>query len=103
MTFRPLAHRLIWSLCLALALLTARSATAAAPICDERGASAIAPPPVLPIRDVRAEAAPSPSCLDFDLDGGGVALSSGGGRRAPAADSALADAWITTTPVKLPR
>src|SRR3954452_9604095 len=34
----------------------------AVPMCDERGAPAIAPSPVLPIRDVKLEAAPPQPC-----------------------------------------
>jgi hypothetical protein len=103
MPFRPFAYRLIWTLCLALALFGARSAEAAAPICDERGASAIAPPPVLPIRDVRAEAAPPPICPDFETDTDGAAFVPGGSRPIPTPDSAAVDAWIATGPANLPR
>jgi len=39
--------------------------TKAAPICDPRGASAVAPPRVLPIADARIESAPS--CTSDDL------------------------------------
>jgi hypothetical protein len=46
-----------WACAWALILLVSRTATAAAPMCDERGASAIAPPPVMQARDVKIEAA----------------------------------------------
>jgi len=46
----------VWGFCLAIVLFGARSARAAAPICDETATSRIAPPPVLPIRDVKFEA-----------------------------------------------
>jgi hypothetical protein len=46
----------VWGFCLTIALFGARSARAAAPICDETATSRIAPPPVLPIRDVKFEA-----------------------------------------------
>jgi hypothetical protein len=46
-----------WACALALALLVSRTASAAAPMCDERGASIIAPPPILQARDVKIEAA----------------------------------------------
>jgi hypothetical protein len=46
----------VWGFCLAILLLGARSARAAAPMCDESATSRIAPPPVLAIRDVKFEA-----------------------------------------------
>jgi hypothetical protein len=46
----------LWGFCLAIVLCGARSARAAAPMCDESATSRIAPPPVLPIRDVKLEA-----------------------------------------------
>ena len=46
----------LWVCCWALALSAARPAAAAAPMCDERGASMIAPPPVLLARDIRIDA-----------------------------------------------
>src|SRR5689334_20311218 len=46
----------VWGLCLAILLFGARTAHAAAPVCDETATSRIAPPPVLPIRDVKFEA-----------------------------------------------
>jgi hypothetical protein len=45
----------VWGFCLAIVLFGARSARAAAPMCDETATSRIAPPPVLPIRDVKLE------------------------------------------------
>ena len=47
---------LVWGFCLAFVLLGARSARAAAPMCDETASSRIAPAPVLPIRDIKLEA-----------------------------------------------
>ena len=56
MTVRSILRWVVWASCLAGVLLGARAAQAAAPMCDERGASAIAPPPVLPVRDTKLEA-----------------------------------------------
>ena len=58
----------VWGACLVVVLLGSRNAKAstAVPMCDEKGASAIAPAPVLPIRDVRLEAAQPLSCDDID-------------------------------------
>jgi hypothetical protein len=56
MTVRSILRWVVWASCLAGVLLGARVAQAAAPMCDERGASAIAPPPVLPVRDTKLEA-----------------------------------------------
>jgi hypothetical protein len=72
---RPLSRWLLLAACALVALVVARPARAAAPICDERGMSAIAPPPVLPVADVRLESAPSgPVCLEADLGLDGVAV-----------------------------
>jgi len=45
----------VWGICLAIVLLHVGTACASAPICDETASSRIAPPPVLPIRDVKLE------------------------------------------------
>jgi hypothetical protein len=55
MSPRLLIRSFIWGFCLAIVLLGARSARAYAPICDETATSRLAPPPVLPIRDVKFE------------------------------------------------
>jgi hypothetical protein len=64
MTFRSILQGLIWASCLVFVLLGAKRAQAAAPMCDERGASAIAPPPVLPIRDVKIDTGSPLGCDD---------------------------------------
>jgi hypothetical protein len=56
MGLRLTIRSLLWGFCLAIVLCAARSARAAAPMCDETASSRIAPPPVLPIRDVKLEA-----------------------------------------------
>jgi hypothetical protein len=53
-----------WACAWTLTLLVARTAGAAAPMCDERGASIIAPPPVLQARNVKLEAAFPTGCDD---------------------------------------
>jgi hypothetical protein len=57
MTLRSFARWLVGVTLWAVALLSARTAHAAAPMCDERGLSAIAPAPVLPAKDVKIDAA----------------------------------------------
>lgn len=75
----PLSRWLLLVACALVALVAARPARAAAPICDERGMSAIAPPPVLPVADVRFESAPAgPVCLEADLALEGVAVATDG-------------------------
>jgi hypothetical protein len=86
MPLRLLAHRLLFCICFAIALFGARSAQAAAPICDERGASAIAPIPVLPIRDVRLDLASPAVC--FELETYGPGFVPGDSSPAPTADGA---------------
>jgi hypothetical protein len=93
MPSRLFFQRLLFSVCLALALFGTRAAWAAAPICDERGASAIAPPPVLPIRDVRLEPSSPLACLELD-DVDGPAFVTRDASRIPTADGVAADAWI---------
>jgi hypothetical protein len=46
----------VWGFCLAIVLFGARTASAAAPMCDETASSRIAPPPILEIRDIKLEA-----------------------------------------------
>ncbi|HEY3595456.1 MAG TPA: hypothetical protein VGL13_16325 [Polyangiaceae bacterium] len=75
-------------------LLTSRPAAAAAPMCAENGASAIAPPTVLPARDVRLESATPNSCDDGPR--APVAAPAPSARQKPSAPSndAPADAWV---------
>lgn len=54
---RRWAHRVLLLASIVVASLVTRSASAAVPLCDERGASAIAPLPPLPVRDVRVDEA----------------------------------------------
>ncbi|HEX9295309.1 MAG TPA: hypothetical protein VF881_05725 [Polyangiaceae bacterium] len=56
MALRSMIRWFVWASCLGALFLAARPAYAVAPMCDEKGASAIAPTPVLPIRDVKIDA-----------------------------------------------
>lgn len=94
-----LSRWILLAACALVALVVARPAMAAAPICDDRGMSAIAPPPVLPIADVRLESAPAgPLCLeaDFALDGFAVATD-GAPAPPPDAPAIVEGAAITPT------
>src|SRR5260221_12481900 len=62
MMVRSMLRWVVWLSCLAGVLLGARAARAAAPMCDDRGASAIAPPPVMAVRDVKLEVGVPPGC-----------------------------------------
>jgi hypothetical protein len=76
----------------------ATGATTAAPICDPRGASAIAPPRILPVDDARIKATPAP-CGEAGL----APLSGPDARSAPhAAPAALADYALETSPPLVP-
>jgi len=55
-------------MCLVVLLAVPRVASAAAPICDERGASAIAPPPILAVPDVKLEQGDWPVACDLETD-----------------------------------
>ena len=84
---------LIWGWSLAFVLLGARAARAAAPMCDEKGASVIAPSPVLPIRDVRIEEGSPVGCDDTLIS---VTPMSPGARSHSvlARESLTQDAWM---------
>src|SRR5258708_4091165 len=62
MMVRSMLRWVVWVSCLAGVLLGARAARAAAPMCDDRGASAIAPPPVMAVRDIKLEVGVPPGC-----------------------------------------
>jgi len=90
-----------WSVCLAIGLALAATAWAAAPICDERGASSIAPPPILPAHDVRLEAGFALFCIDFDVFGPGDTSVAPGPPQAPDELTSdycvpMAQAWPST-------
>jgi hypothetical protein len=93
----------LWGLCLAIALLGARSAHAAAPICDETASSRIAPPPVLPIRDVKLEAAVP--CQSAPTSAAPVAVVPVGlytpVNPAVSSDATATEAWLRSVPLRL--
>src|SRR5262245_3596472 len=51
-----------WASCVLAAMLCTEPARADAPMCDARGMSVDAPPPITPIGDARIERAPVPHC-----------------------------------------
>ena len=94
----------VWGLCLAILLFGARSARAAAPMCDETATSRIAPPPVLPIRDVKLEA--GYPCEKAPVGDAPVAIAPTG-PRAPATpalspDAVASEAWVRPFDAKVP-
>jgi hypothetical protein len=96
---------LVWGFCLAIVLLGARSARAAAPMCDETASSRIAPPPVLPIRDVKLEA--GYPCDAFPMGSAPVTVVPVG-PRAPASpavssDAASIEGWVRPSAVPILR
>jgi hypothetical protein len=95
---------LIWGFCLAIVVFGARTARAAAPMCDETASSRIAPPPVLPIRDVKLEAG-SP-CAPSPASRAPIAVAPRG-PHAPASpaiscDAVASEAWVRPIDPKLP-
>jgi hypothetical protein len=104
MTFRSATIRwMTWACAWTLVLLVSRSAGAAAPICDERGASAIAPPPVRQLRDVKIDAgfplgceAPLPARAAFGPRGGGQP-------QPVVTDGGFDDTWVRPSAPRIPR
>jgi hypothetical protein len=94
----------VWGLCLAILLLGARTASAAAPICDETATSRIAPPPVLPIRDVKLEA--GHPCEKAPVSEAPVAVAPTGPRApvvpALSSDAVASEAWVRPIDAKIP-
>jgi len=94
----------VWGLCLAILLFGARTARAAAPICDETASSRIAPPPVLPIRDVKLEA--GAPCEKTPVGETPVAVMPTGSRTpaipALSFDAVGTEAWVRPVDAKVP-
>lgn len=67
MTLRHNFRWFLWASCALVALLSARPAKADAPMCDERGMSVDAPPPVMPIRDARIDRGDASFCRSAAL------------------------------------
>jgi hypothetical protein len=95
MTFRSATIRwLTWACSWAMVLVVSRTASAAAPMCDERGASAIAPSPVLEARDERIDTG-FPNGCDDPRPVTAALRSQNGGHPVPiATDSGFFDAWV---------
>ena len=93
----------VWGLCLAILLFGARTARAAAPMCDETASSRIAPPPVLPIRDVKLEAGSPCDIAPFGDAPVTVAPIHSRGPLNPAADSAAVatEAWVRPSDARI--
>ena len=101
MPSRTAIRWLLWAACWSFCLLASRLAHAAAPMCDERGASAIAPTPVLQARDVKIDAGTPLGC-DVSV----VIVARPGWRahqRAVVVTDSFDDAWVRPTPHGLPR
>jgi hypothetical protein len=101
MALRTTLRWVLWGCCLAVVLLGARSASAAAPMCDEKGASAIAPPPVLPIRDVKIDAGAPLGCEAPPFVHSPVGPRAQG--HSVVSDASFDDAWIRPGPGLTPK
>jgi hypothetical protein len=99
MALRRLSRWFLWITCVFAAFFCARTAEASAPMCDARGMSVDAPPPVLPIRDARIDGMSPPLCHDaavfFDI-GRQVR------RGASTVTAGTVDAWLQTKNGSLP-
>jgi hypothetical protein len=105
-TMRPVLIRALLALaCAVLVLGSARAASAAVPLCDVRGASGIAPAPVLPVRDARIDGAGPATGSCQDEPASGIALRSG--RSGPSApeghEAAPGDTATVGAPTPFPR
>ena len=101
MPSRTAIRWLLWAACWSFCLLASRPAHAAAPMCDERGASAIAPTPVLPARDVKIDTGAPLGC-----DASVVMVARPGWRahqRAVVVADSFDDAWVSPKSHPLPR
>lgn len=93
----------VWGICLAIVLCAVRTARASAPMCDETATSRIAPPPVLPIRDVKFEA--GFPCEPSPVDRAPVAVAPIG-PRAPSSPAihfhaVATEAWVRPVDAKI--
>jgi len=100
MALRRLSRWFLWITCVLVAFFCARTAEASAPMCDARGMSVDAPPPVLPIRDARIDGIQVPFCQDdaavlFDI-GHQVR------RGASTVTAGTIDSWLQTERCALP-
>jgi hypothetical protein len=104
MTFRSATIRwMTWAMAWTMVLLVSRTAGAAAPFCDERGASAIAPVPVLQARDVKIDAAFPFGCEVPLLARAAFGPRSGGRPQPIAADGGFDDTWVRPNMPWLPK
>jgi hypothetical protein len=101
MTVRSILRWGVWVTCLCGVLLSAKAARAAAPMCDDRGASAIAPPPVLPIRDVKLEAGVPFGCATPLVSVAPAGPSARG--QAVVTGESFDEAWMKPAPTKVSR
>jgi hypothetical protein len=102
MTVGSMLRWMVWISCLACVLLGARVARAAAPMCDQRGASAIAPPPVLPVPDVKLEPALPLGC-DSPVHVSVAPLGPTARSHLAIEGDAFEDAWLKPGPTKVTR
>jgi len=100
MTVRWTIRWLVWASCCVVVLFADRTARAAAPMCDERGLSAIAPTPVLPARDVKIDGGLPLSC---DTPAIGVApLAPRARSHGVVVDDGFNEAWVRPAPARMP-
>jgi hypothetical protein len=97
----PLAAWIAGLLCAAVIFFgLAAPARAAAPMCDDRAASAIAPPPIDPLPDLRWEPGMPRPCVPAFMPLG-FALLQPGDASATARPSTVQDALVTVRPAAL--
>jgi hypothetical protein len=94
---------MLWALSWTVVLLASRTASAVAPICDERGASAIAPPPVLQARDVKIDSGYPIGCDAPIFSMAALAHRFHAGAQHVARDGGFDDAWVRPAVVPLPK
>src|SRR6266481_2902381 len=100
MTLRSTIRWLVWASCWTVALLAGRTARAAAPMCDERGLSIIAPAPVLPARDVKIDAG-----LPLGCDAPAIGVAPLGPRarsQTVVVDDGFDEAWVRPAAERVP-
>ena len=88
-----------WASCVLAAFFCARPARADAPMCDTRGMSVNAPPPVTPIGDARVESTAAPICRTASM----VRIGHRVQRATTVVDSSTpVDGWLKVERLRLP-
>jgi hypothetical protein len=99
MAARPAFRWFFWASCVLAAMFCAAPAQADAPMCDARGMSVDAPPPVTPIRDARIEGAPAPLCRTAAT----IKLGHRVQRGTAVVDTPSIESWVTAARTAVPK